>query len=236
MAGSLEGNKIVAAILTAGIIGMAAGNFSRILYQPAPLEEEHYKIQGATADTASTASAEPAAGEKVTPIAPLLTKASVEDGKKIANKCQSCHSLEKGGPNKIGPDLWGVVDRPVGKHEGFTYSSAVASKGGNWTYEELNHFLHGPREYIQGTKMTFAGLPKEQDRADVIAYLRTLSDNPEPLPPAATQEGSKQPPAAGENAAEKGNEPSAMKQPTPGKQPAAPGSPPSTPAQRAVPK
>ena len=234
MAGSLEGNKLVAAILTAGIIGTAAGNFSRILYAPEELTESHYKIQGATAETAPAGGGgDQAAAEAVTPIAPLLQKASVEDGKKIATKCQSCHSLEKGGPNKIGPDLWGVVDRPVGKHEGFTYSSAVAAKGGNWTYEELNHFLHAPRDYIQGTKMTFAGLPKESDRADVIAYLRTLSDNPEPMPPAASQEGSQQPPAAGEAPAEKGNKPSNQKQPTPGKQPAEPGAPPSTPAQRA---
>ncbi len=150
---------------------------------------------------AIVAAEEPAAGgdkaaaaKAETPIAQLLQKADAKAGEAIFKKCQACHSGEKGGPNKVGPDLWGVVDRPVAEHEGFAYSSGMKdfSKGGSekWTYDHLYHFLAAPKKFVAGTAMGFAGLPKEEDRANVIAYLRTLADTQVPLPdpnaPAAT--------------------------------------------------
>ncbi|WP_292680933.1 cytochrome c family protein, partial [Mesorhizobium sp.] len=120
------------------------------------------------------------------PIAELLATANVEQGAAVFKKCQACHSGEKGGPNKVGPDLWDLIDRPVAEHEGFAYSAGMKefSKGGaeKWTYDNLNHFITSPKKLVKGTAMGFAGLPKDEDRANVIAYLRTLSDNPKPLP------------------------------------------------------
>ena len=91
-------------------------------------------------------------------------------------------AADKGGANKVGPNLWNIVDRKKASHEGFSYSSGLQAKGGDWTYEDINHMIFKPQGYVRGTKMAFAGLVKEQDRADVIAYLRTMSDSPAPLP------------------------------------------------------
>jgi cytochrome c len=119
------------------------------------------------------------------PIEQLLANASVERGEMSAGVCKSCHSFEKGGPNLVGPNLWGVVGRPVASVPGFNYSPALKAKGGAWTFNELNKFLTNPRGYVPGTLMTFSGIERPQQRADVIDYLRTLSDNPLPLPSAA---------------------------------------------------
>ncbi|MDL2408778.1 cytochrome c family protein [Rhizobium calliandrae] len=145
-------------------------------------------------DTSAGAGGQAAAAKQETPIAQLLQKADAKAGESIFKKCQACHDGTKGGPNKVGPNLWGVVDRPIASHEGFGYSSGMKdfSKGSSekWTYDHLYHFLEAPKKFIAGTAMGFAGLPKEEDRANIIAYLRTLADTPEPLPdanaPAAT--------------------------------------------------
>lgn len=123
--------------------------------------------------------------EKSEPIEVLLAKASAEKGQAAAKQCHACHTFEKGGPNRVGPNLYDVVGRKVASHGGFDYSDALKKKGGEWTFEELNKFIHDPRADVPGTKMTFAGLKRDQQRADVIDYLRTLSDNPKPLPKAA---------------------------------------------------
>ena len=102
-----------------------------------------------------------------------------------AKECGACHTFEKGGPNRVGPNLWGIVDRARASEAGFNYSAAMKAKGGKWTYDELSKFLTNPRGYIQGTAMTFAGLARDTQRADVISYLRTLADSPVPLPKAA---------------------------------------------------
>ncbi|MDX6748828.1 cytochrome c family protein [Geminicoccaceae bacterium 1502E] len=178
MASSLEGNKIIAAILTAGIIASASGVFSRIIYKPDALEENAYKIEVAVAEDA-------AGGEdavEATPIATLLASANPDNGATVAKKCAACHTFEKGGADKVGPHLWDVVGRDIGGADGYAYSSAMAGHGGTWDYEALNHFLEKPKDYVPGTKMSFAGLRKETDRADLIAYMRTLSDSPQPLP------------------------------------------------------
>jgi cytochrome c len=179
MAGSLEGNKIFAAILTAGIIGVGAGVFSNILYHPHELEEPVYRVEAAAGGEGGEAEA-PAEAQ---PIGVLLAAASVESGEKAAKKCAACHSFDKGGANKVGPNLYGVVNRPIAGHEGFSYSEALTAKNGEvWDYEHLNQFLISPKTYAPGTKMSFAGISKDAERADVIAYLRSLADEPAPLP------------------------------------------------------
>jgi cytochrome c len=118
------------------------------------------------------------------PLPELLAKADPAKGEASAKKCQACHDFSKGGPNKVGPNLWGVVGRPVASHEGFNYSAALKAKGGNWTYEDINHFITNPKNYVPGTLMAFAGDPNPEDRANILAYLRTLSDSPVPFPAA----------------------------------------------------
>ena len=116
------------------------------------------------------------------PIDALLAQANVEHGKDVAKKCAACHTFGKGEPNKIGPNLYGIVNNKHAHREDFAFSAAMKAMQGNWTYDELNTFLFKPQAHVPGTKMTFAGLPKTQDRADVIAYLRSLADSPAPLP------------------------------------------------------
>jgi cytochrome c len=116
------------------------------------------------------------------PVAPLLASASAERGREIAKKCAQCHTFEKGEPNRIGPNLWGILGAKIAHATDFAYSANFKAKGGNWDYEKLNHFIYKPREYIEGTKMSFVGLQKPEDRADVIMFLHSLSDSPLPLP------------------------------------------------------
>ncbi|AYD03274.1 cytochrome c family protein [Neorhizobium sp. NCHU2750] len=144
---------------------------------------------------AIAAAEEPAAGAgggeaapASVPVGQLLANADAGAGATIFKKCQSCHSAEKGGPNKVGPDLWGVVGRPVATHEGFSYSAGMKdfSNGGQetWTFDHLNHFLTAPKAFVKGTAMGFAGLKNDKERANLLAYLREQSDNPLPLPDA----------------------------------------------------
>ena len=197
---SFEWNKIIGAVLGTGVFAMGLGVVSDILFSQHPPEKPGYVIE--VAEAAPSGEAAPAA-PKVS-FAELLAKADVAKGESQSKKCLACHSLEKGGPNKIGPNLWGVVDRPVAHHEGFSYSEAMKafSEGGKtWTYENLDHFLTNPKALVPGTAMSFAGLKNDQDRADLVAYLRTLSDSPAPLPTveaAAPAEAPKAEPAAGD--------------------------------------
>ncbi|MCQ8871529.1 cytochrome c family protein [Mesorhizobium sp. LMG17149] len=179
---SNEVNKLLAGLLGTVFVVFSVGIVSDALFaSPAP-EKPGFAIEAA--EPAEGGPAAPAAAAK--PIAELLATANVEQGAAVFKKCQACHSGEKGGPNKVGPDLWDLIDRPVAEHEGFAYSAGMKefSKGGaeKWTYDNLNHFITSPKKLVKGTAMGFAGLPKDEDRANVIAYLRTLSDNPKPLP------------------------------------------------------
>ena len=115
-------------------------------------------------------------------ISPFLINASLEDGKKLFKKCGTCHNYEKNGANKVGPNLWNIINRPKGNIEGFAYSKALINQGGEWTYENLAEFLYKPKRYIKGTKMNFVGLKKVQDRANIVLFLRNQADNPIPLP------------------------------------------------------
>ncbi|MET1026163.1 MAG: cytochrome c family protein [Dongiaceae bacterium] len=172
---SLEMNKIAAAILVGGILTLGVGLVSNAIYKP------HRAEQGG-GEGGAAAPAAPAAPSAIEPISKLLASADPAKGEAIAKKCMTCHDFTKGGPNKVGPNLWGVIGRQAGSHEGFAYSDAIKGIGKPWTYEMINHFIDSPKNYAPGTKMTFAGLPKTEERAEVIAWLRTQSDSPAPLP------------------------------------------------------
>lgn len=184
---SWEWNKIAGAILGTLIFVMVIKIATEAIFEVPEPAKPGYVVQGVTGAQAANATAPAAAAEEPLPdFATALPAADVKAGQSISTRCQQCHDLSKGGPNKIGPNLWGVVDRPRASHPGFDYSSAMKSKGGSWTYDELFKFLKQPQAYIPGTKMTFAGLRSAQDRVNLIAYLRTQSDSPAPLPaPAA---------------------------------------------------
>ncbi|UHS57966.1 MULTISPECIES: cytochrome c family protein [Agrobacterium] len=176
-------NMAVGALLGTIFVLMSVSIASEgIFHAPAP-EKEGYAIVAETTG-ADSAGGEPAAA--ATPIAKLLASADAAKGETVFKKCTSCHSGEKGGPNKVGPDLYGVVGRPIASHEGFSYSAGMKdfSKGGaeKWDYDHLSYFIEAPKKHVPGTAMGFAGIKKETERADLIAYLRTLSDSPVPLP------------------------------------------------------
>jgi cytochrome c len=167
----LDPNKIFAAVLAACLVAAFSGFISREL-----IEVEYPKEKGfAVAVTEEVApGAEAAKPKEAEPIDDLMKTASVEDGQKLSRACAACHSFEQGGPNRVGPDLFGVVGRGVASHEGFAYSDALKAKGGSWTVAELNKWLFNPKADVPGTKMVFAGLSKPQDRANLIAFLQSL--------------------------------------------------------------
>lgn len=191
---SFELNKIFGAILATCLFVLVVHFTANAIFAP----EMPAKPGFAIAVKEEGAPAKVAAPEPEKPIAVLLASASVEKGMAAAKKCHACHSLDKGGPNKVGPNLWGIVGRNHAAHEGFNYSAAMKAKAGDkWTYEALNAFIKHPKDAIPGTAMGFAGIQKDSERADVIAYLRTLADNPQPLPqPAAAAAPAAPAPAA----------------------------------------
>ena len=174
---TLELNKIVGAVLVAALSATVISQIGNMLVPTSRHAAPHGEA-GAPAE--SQAPAKPAEPEK--PMAVLLQSASPQEGEKVAKACIACHSFEKGGPNKVGPDLWGIVGRPKASHEGFAYSDAMKKHGGEWTFADLAKFVHNPKGTVPGTKMVFAGIPDEATLADLLAYLRTLNDNPPPLP------------------------------------------------------
>jgi cytochrome c len=187
---SFELNKILGAILGTCLVLLALSIGAEAIFAPEKPAKPGYAI----AVKEGGAGEKPAAKEASQPIEVLMASASSDKGQATAKQCQSCHTFEKGGPNRVGPNLWNIVGDERGKDRGgFNFSAAMKAKGGEWTYEELNKFLEDPRAYIPGTAMTFAGLKRDSQRADVIAYLRTLSDSPKPLPVAQAKpaEGAK---------------------------------------------
>jgi cytochrome c len=193
---SFELNKILGALLGAMILAMVTGIIARVLVNPEELAKPTYMIAGIKEANAPASAAAPAGPE---PIGPLLASASVDNGKAIANRlCVACHTFNRGDPNRIGPNLYGVFDDVIAQgHGGFAFSSALESHDKQkWTPELLNEWLAGPQDFAHGTKMTFVGLPKAKDRADVIAYLDSLSDHPEALAPYETKPAAAAKPAA----------------------------------------
>jgi cytochrome c len=178
---SFEINKILASVLLALIVAWVSGLLASKLIEP--------KAPAHSAVTVATAPAQqqspPAGGAQAAgpePLGPVLASANVDAGKDVAKKCAACHTFDKGGPNRVGPNLWGVIDDEVAHdRNNFAFSDALKKKGGTWTVDTLNEWLWKPQAFVKGTKMTFVGLPKAKDRADVIAYLNSLSDSPKPL-------------------------------------------------------
>ncbi len=183
---SLELNKISAAVLVAGLIGLVSGKIASGIYLPPAHHGEEAPKRGYQIEVVEdTSSAGGAVAAGPVSVIPLLASADVALGQEITKKCVSCHDFTKGGPNKVGPNLWGVVNADVGHHSGYAYSDAMKNHGGKWDYENLAHYLYNPKAHVPGTKMAFAGVKKENERAALVAYLRTLSDSPAPLPSAA---------------------------------------------------
>jgi cytochrome c len=171
---SFEWNKIIASVLTALIVAWVCGILASQLFEPKPLGKPVFMPAGAEQQAAATP-AEQAGSTKLEPIAPLLAKADPKKGEQLTKICQTCHTFDKGGPNKIGPNLWDVTEENIASVPNYQFSAALqADKGEKWDPEKLNEWLHNPQSFAKGTKMTFAGFPKAQDRADVISYLDTL--------------------------------------------------------------
>jgi cytochrome c len=187
-----EVNKILGAILGTALLVMALRNFGDAFFKKEPLEKNAYPVA-----VAASASGPGGTAPAALDIPKLLAEARPQHGEQISEKCLACHTIAKGAPNATGPNLWGVVGGPTAHlGDAFPYSSAMKKFGGTWTYDRLFAFLENPQGYISGTKMTFAGLSKPTDRADIIAYLRTQSDNPPPLPTPTAAAPAANPPAA----------------------------------------
>jgi cytochrome c len=179
---TFEVNKILGALLGTLLFTLALNIAAGGIFAPKMPAKPGYDV--AVTEQPAAGGGGQAAVEPEEPIEKLLAKADPQKGATTAKKCIVCHSFDKGGPNKVGPDLWDIIERPRASHEGFAYSSAMKAKGGKWTVQDLDQFLANPRAFVPGTSMAFIGLSKGTDRADVIAYLDRLSDTPKPLPKA----------------------------------------------------
>ena len=178
---SFELNKVIAAVLMVALIIIGISKLSDIVFYVEKPKTPGYAVEVAEAVTTSTQSNLEATEEKID-IAALMSMGDLTTGEKVFKKCAACHSIVKGGKNNIGPALYNVVGRKVGAIDNYKYSKALSKYEKEWTFEELNGYLIKPAKWIKGTKMAFAGLRKEKDRASVILYLNENSDNPLPLP------------------------------------------------------
>ncbi len=174
---SFEINKIIAAVIVIFIVVFGIGKISNLVFYVEKPNTSAYKVEVSTASTSVASNA-----SQSVDISALLAMGNVDHGQKVFKKCSACHSVKKGGKNKIGPALYNVIGRQVAALGDYKYSKALAAYGKPWTFEEMNGFLIKPQSHIKGTKMAFAGLKKEKDRASVILFMNKYSDNPLPLP------------------------------------------------------
>jgi len=189
-------NTIAGWVLAGGIVALGLTIVSGEYFHPERPEKMGYVVEGVEAEAGEGG----AAAEK--PIAFYLASADPAKGEQVFKKCAACHNADKGGPNALGPNLWGVLGEGVGKGaHGFAFSDALASKGGTWDWQNLSDWLHNPKKFAPGTKMTFAGLSKPEDRANVIAFLNQHSDSPKPMPAAPAEDAAAAPAEGADNAA-----------------------------------
>jgi len=215
---SFEWNKIIGAVLGSLIFIFVIKTIGENIYEAEKPAKPGYVVEGVVEEGAGPAVAEKP--EEMPDWGTVLPAADVAAGKTVAGRCLQCHTLNKGEPNKIGPNIYAVVDEPRGEgRNGFSFSSAMKAKAGTWTYDELFKFLKSPGAYINGTKMSFAGLRNAQDRINVIAFLRSNADTPAPIPAPAPKKA--EAPAADAKPADAKAAPGA-KAPAAAEKPAAP--------------
>ena len=178
---SFEINKIIAAVLLTVLIVIGIGKFTDVLFHVEKPKESAYKIEGLET-TITTAGVEEKKEEVEVDIAQLLAMGDLVHGEKVFKKCSACHMIASDGKNMIGPNLWSVIGRQAGSASDYKYSKAMIAYGKKWSFEEMNAYLIKPQSYIKGTKMAFAGLRKEKDRASVILFMNSKSSSPKPLP------------------------------------------------------
>ena len=178
-----EANKIVAALLTIGVVVLSGNFLAELLVEGEEPEVHAYQIAvlGEAEEPAETGQANVTAPQET--LASLLASADPAAGEKVAKKCKACHTFKDGGANRVGPNLYGVLGQNIASHEAFTYSDALQAKSGEtWSYDSLDAFLMSPKTWAPGTKMTFAGVKKPKDRAALLAYLRQMNADPPPMP------------------------------------------------------
>ena len=173
-----ELNKIIAAILATVVVVFGINKVSDIIFTPDKPQQSAYKVEKIEPALTTVSST----GEAAVGINELLAMGTIEHGEKVFKRCSACHMIAAGGKNMIGPNLWSILGKKTGVASGYKYSKALAAYGKDWTFEEMNGFLIKPSAHIKGTKMAFAGLKKEKDRASVILFMNTKSDKPLPTP------------------------------------------------------
>ena len=174
-------NKIIVSIVFAIILVVGINKVTDVIFYVEKPEKSAYQVASVTTATSDTAAETSSSSSDAENIMALFASTSAADGAKVFKKCAACHSISKGGGNKIGPALWGVIGRQSGSVDGYKYSKAIASHGKTWSFDEMNGFLIKPKDWIKGTKMSFAGLSSAKDRAAVILYMNENGDSPLPL-------------------------------------------------------
>lgn len=197
-----ELNKIFGAFLGALLLIVSLSHIAGAILHVEEPEKRGFEVAGVESDTSGAATVK----QELQSIIPLLTSADIEAGKKVAKKCLACHVFEKGGPHKLGPNMWDIVNRNQASFPDFAYSKALKELTGTWDYDALNKYLYKPKKYAPGTKMNFVGLKKEKDRANIIAYLRSLSEKPADIPAVEEPAAEEAPVAEETNATEPATE------------------------------